>query len=152
MDIIDKLKQIKKYRQWGSILEILNINRDYHNKVIYYCNNHMKHEQTNGINNDIDNKSTLPEALRIISKLNSLEHVYFVDDHKELKSYTIRINNYFPSGFIYQSINLLTEEFIRSINSILDNGHNVYVHLLVTEIKVDNNTNTIESTARYGIL
>jgi len=137
--MIDKIKKIKEYRSWALLLNTLNIT-DNHDKYIKYLKQHSKYDMEKGIINDIDGKSTLPEAGRVLSKIIDINKIHIVNsDDKEICDYNFSINknNGIPLNYIINHIShAMMNEMIDTLNNYIEIGNDIYINQLFSSINV----------------
>ena len=146
---------------WKPILDELGFPKEKYDVLFEYINRHMAYNVPNFLSNNqpLEEMSTLPMALKVLSKLN-LDKVHFVDapllQSKDGKfcniiphtvSYEINFEELIVINDIENHISMqLVKETQEKFNEILEN-ENLYVYILFSRTKM--NDNDILAVHRY---
>ena len=146
---------------WKPILDELGFPKEKYDVLFEYINRHMAYNVPNFLSNNqpLEEMSTLPMALKVLSKLN-LDKVHFVDapllQSKDGKfcniiphtvSYEINFEELIVINNIENYISMqLVKETQEKFNEILEN-ENLYVYILFGRTKI--NDNNILAIHRY---
>ena len=146
---------------WKPILDELGFPKEKYDVLFEYINRHMAYNVPNFLSNNqpLEEMSTLPMALKVLSKLN-LDKVHFVDapllQSKDGKfcnivphtvSYEINFEELIVVNDIENHISMqLVKETQEKFNEILEN-ENLYVYILFSRTKM--NDNNLLAVHRY---
>jgi hypothetical protein len=143
----ENVKDIKRYRMIMELLKSIGI-KDNFDIYYKYINNHIEYEKKSGIENDIDEMSTIPDSLFTLSEIKNLSKVHIVNsDDKKLKDYELTIH-YTEDDFtniIMKNTRIIINAISEQLNEVINNGKEIYIYLLIKSIEREYNKLTIKS-------